>query len=92
MNLRTLQAVQVAANLKILDSPGIVMENPIVQNNTLLCLKNLVRSDRLTDPIQAAQAILLRATKEQVCSYFTIIYNSYICIIVGFHFTDDGFI
>lgn len=63
---RKLQTVQIGANVKILDSPGIVIADPILKNNTVLCLKNLVRSDRLTDPIQAAQAILVRATKDQV--------------------------
>lgn len=58
--------MQIGANVKILDSPGIVIADPILKNNTVLCLKNLVRSDRLTDPIQAAQAILVRATKDQV--------------------------
>jgi ribosome biogenesis GTPase A len=58
--------VQISKNVKILDSPGIVMADPIVKNNTILCLKNLVRTDKLHDPIQAAQAILVRATKEQV--------------------------
>lgn len=67
---RTLQAVQIAANIKILDSPGIVTENPMVKNNSLMGLKNLVRSDRLTDPVHAAQTILHRATKEQVRRIF----------------------
>lgn len=40
----------------------------MVKNNSLMCLKNLVRTDRLTDPVHAAQTILQRATKEQVRS------------------------
>ena len=56
----------ISKNVKILDSPGIVMADPILKNNTVLCLKNLVRADKLQDPVQAAQAILVRATKEQV--------------------------
>lgn len=64
--LRTLQAVQISAKIKILDSPGIVMENPVLKNNTLLCLKNLVKTDQMSDPSLAAQAILYRSTKEQV--------------------------
>lgn len=64
--LRSSQTVQISKNVKILDSPGIVMANPISKNNTILCLKNLVRTDKLNDPLQAAQAILVRATKEQV--------------------------
>lgn len=43
------------------------MADPVQKNNTVLCLKNLVGSDKLTDPVQAAQAILVRATKDQVC-------------------------
>lgn len=67
--LRTLQAVQIGANIKILDSPGIVMENPVLKNNTLLCLKNLVKTDQLSDATLAAQAILFRSTKQQVNRY-----------------------
>ncbi|XP_065220848.1 guanine nucleotide-binding protein-like 3 homolog [Planococcus citri] len=69
---RTLQTVQISANIKILDSPGIVMENPVLKNNTLLCLKNLVKTDQLNDPTLAAQAILYRSTKEQMMELYNV--------------------
>ncbi|XP_071810057.1 guanine nucleotide-binding protein-like 3 homolog [Asterias amurensis] len=64
------QEVQLAKNIKLLDSPGVVMAAS--NSEVALVLRNCIKIEALDDPISPVQAILKRCNKQQIMLHYTI--------------------
>ncbi|CAI9715697.1 guanine nucleotide-binding protein-like 3 homolog [Octopus vulgaris] len=67
---RSMQVISLTKNIKLLDSPGVVMsDNP---SGTSLILKNCVKVSGIDDPSTAVETILKRCNKEQMMMHYKI--------------------
>ncbi|XP_017890674.1 guanine nucleotide-binding protein-like 3 homolog [Ceratina calcarata] len=70
---KAMQAVQLDSKIKLLDSPGIVFENPGENSDgSSVALKNAIKIQSLKDPFTPATAILKRVSKPQIMEMYTI--------------------
>ncbi|KAJ9579816.1 hypothetical protein L9F63_004522, partial [Diploptera punctata] len=69
---KNMQVVQLDSKIKLLDSPGIVFASKTDGADATVALKNVVRTDTLSDPITPATAILQRANKQQIMEMYNI--------------------
>ncbi|XP_014786894.1 guanine nucleotide-binding protein-like 3 homolog [Octopus bimaculoides] len=67
---KSMQVISLTKNIKLLDSPGVVMsDNP---SGTSLILKNCVKVSEIDDPSTAVETILKRCNKEQIMIHYKI--------------------
>ncbi|GAB1599107.1 guanine nucleotide-binding protein-like 3 homolog [Argonauta hians] len=67
---KSMQLITLTKNIKLLDSPGVVMsDNP---SGTSLILKNCVKVSEIDDPTTAIETILKRCNKEQIMIHYKI--------------------
>ncbi|KYQ92306.1 guanine nucleotide binding protein 3 [Tieghemostelium lacteum] len=64
------QEVHLDKNVKLLDSPGIVPVRGAVDDNIIL--RNVVKIQKISDPIAPVETILARCSKEQLLSIYEI--------------------
>ncbi|XP_038061806.1 guanine nucleotide-binding protein-like 3 homolog [Patiria miniata] len=64
------QEVQLAKNIKLLDSPGVVMAT--TNSEVTMVLRNCIKIEALDDPISPVEAILRRCNKQQIMLHYTI--------------------
>ncbi|KAF2077292.1 hypothetical protein CYY_001417 [Polysphondylium violaceum] len=64
------QEVHLDKNVKLLDSPGIVPIRGAIDDNIIL--RNVVKLEKITDPIAPIDSILQRCSKEQILTIYEI--------------------
>lgn len=70
---KAMQVVQLDSKIRLLDSPGIVFENPGENSDgSSVALKNAIKIQSLKDPFTPATAILKRISKPQIMEMYTI--------------------
>ncbi|KAK7103044.1 guanine nucleotide-binding protein-like 3 homolog [Littorina saxatilis] len=67
---KTMQEVNLDKHIKLLDSPGVVMDTD--QSPVAAVLRNVVRLEALEDPVPAVAAILSRCSKEQMMLHYNL--------------------
>lgn len=66
---RLVQEVDLDKHIRLLDSPGVILEPKGHIDNNELALKNAVRVESLPDSIAPVQAILRRCSRDSVGLY-----------------------
>ena len=75
-----MQEVSLDKKIKLLDSPGVVMDSH--QNPVTAVLRNVVRLEALEDPVPPVEAILCRCSKEQVCWIVCLSVSLCLCLCI----------
>jgi len=66
---RNIQEVELDKNIKLLDSPGVVMINNV---GPLAMIQNSVKLDHLEDPVKPIELIMAHCGIEQLASHYTL--------------------
>ncbi|KZT32365.1 P-loop containing nucleoside triphosphate hydrolase protein [Sistotremastrum suecicum HHB10207 ss-3] len=66
---KEMQTIQVERGLKILDSPGVVFDDPSAESQNLL-LRNVLKVDSILDPIAVVASIYERTTGEVLAKIY----------------------
>jgi len=69
---KNIKEVVITKNIKILDSPGIVMAKGNGDNEASVILRNCVKVEDLADPKPAVEAIIKRCNNEQLMQKYSI--------------------
>ncbi|XP_031553946.1 guanine nucleotide-binding protein-like 3 homolog [Actinia tenebrosa] len=67
---KSMQEIQLDKHIKLLDSPGIVMDTG--NSDAAVILKNCVKIENIDDPIPPVEAILKRCNKQQVMEKYSV--------------------
>ncbi|CAH3046965.1 unnamed protein product, partial [Porites lobata] len=67
---KSMQEVQLDKHVKLVDSPGIVMDNS--NSDSAVILRNCVKIETIDDPVPAVEAILRRCNKHQVMEKYSV--------------------
>ncbi|PFX17917.1 Guanine nucleotide-binding protein-like 3-like protein [Stylophora pistillata] len=67
---KSMQEVHLDKHVKLLDSPGIVMDNR--NSDSAVILRNCVKVESIDDPVPAVEAILKRCNKRQVMEKYLV--------------------
>ncbi|EDO46882.1 predicted protein, partial [Nematostella vectensis] len=67
---KSMQEVQLDKHIKLLDSPGIVMDTG--DSDAAIILRNCVKIENIEDPIPPVEAILRRCNKQQVMEKYSV--------------------
>lgn len=67
---KSMQEVQLDKHVKLVDSPGIVMDNS--NSDSAVILRNCVKIETVDDPVPAVEAILRRCNKHQVMEKYSV--------------------
>lgn len=63
---RQVQEVDLDKHIRLLDSPGVILEPKGRLDSSEIALKNAIRVESLADPAAAVQAILRRCSRDSV--------------------------
>ncbi|CAI5440637.1 unnamed protein product [Caenorhabditis angaria] len=69
---KELQEVELDKNIRLIDSPGVVLVSQKDLDPIEVALKNAIRVDNLLDPIAPVHAILRRCSKETLMLHYTL--------------------
>ncbi|CAJ0957697.1 unnamed protein product, partial [Mesorhabditis belari] len=69
---KQIQEVELDKNIRLLDSPGVVLATKSQVDTVEVALKNAIRVENLADPVSPVQAILRRCTKETLMLHYVI--------------------
>uniref|UniRef100_A0A8R1DYQ2 CP-type G domain-containing protein n=1 Tax=Caenorhabditis japonica TaxID=281687 RepID=A0A8R1DYQ2_CAEJA len=75
---KEMQEVELDKNIRLIDSPGVILASQKDLDPIEVALKNAIRVDNLLDPIAPVHAILRRCSKETV-RFFKSISNGVVC-------------
>lgn len=67
---KSMQVVYLAKNIKLLDSPGVVLASDT--NEAAMALHNCAKVETLDDPVKPVEAILKRCNKQQLMLHYNI--------------------
>lgn len=67
---KSMQEVQLDKHVKLVDSPGIVMDSS--SSDSAVILRNCVKIESIEDPVPAVEAILRRCNKHQVMEKYSV--------------------
>eukprot|EP01114_Cavostelium_apophysatum_P014136 TRINITY_DN3586_c0_g1_i1.p1 TRINITY_DN3586_c0_g1~~TRINITY_DN3586_c0_g1_i1.p1 ORF type:complete len:602 (-),score=241.89 TRINITY_DN3586_c0_g1_i1:30-1835(-) len=68
---KTVQAIHLDKNIKLLDCPGIVFGNTNNSDNDII-LRNAVRIEQIPDPVEPVETIIKRAKPEQMMEIYKV--------------------
>ncbi|VDK72612.1 unnamed protein product, partial [Onchocerca ochengi] len=69
---RQVQEVHLDKHIRLLDSPGVILEPKGRLDNSEIALKNAIRVESLADPAAAVQAILRRCSQDSLILHYKI--------------------
>lgn len=64
-----MKEVDLIKHVRLLDSPGVILETKGRLDNSEIALKNAIRVESLADPVAPVQAILRRCSRDNVSRY-----------------------
>ncbi|CAD5211978.1 unnamed protein product [Bursaphelenchus okinawaensis] len=69
---KQLQEIELDKNIRLIDSPGVVLASRNQFDATEVALKNALRVDSLKDPISPVQGVMRRCSVQVLCEHFQI--------------------
>ncbi|XP_011495838.1 PREDICTED: guanine nucleotide-binding protein-like 3 homolog [Ceratosolen solmsi marchali] len=69
---KCMQVIQLDSKIKLLDSPGIVIENSKNVDPSFIALKNAIKIESIKDPFTPASLILKRVTTQQLMELYDV--------------------
>ncbi|CAJ0581396.1 unnamed protein product, partial [Mesorhabditis spiculigera] len=69
---KQIQEVELDKNIRLLDSPGVVLATKSQLDTVEVALRNAIRVESLADPVAPVHAILRRCSKETLMLHYTI--------------------